>query len=189
MICCSEKPNLLNENRGPARRSPRRTTARLQAIADPCRPSANPAPSTRNTVPGLHGPLCGPTTPSAGRPSASACNWATAWARSRTQDGGELRVAFAVVVERVGYVGQPHVSARTLQPFRQRARLRGDPLRRLARQHQGAHCRVGLTDDRYGGRRLLDHRMRVGATEPETTTRLPAADDPSAAIPVARQPL
>ena len=38
-------------------------------------------------------------------------------------DGGELRVALAVVVERVGYVGQPHVSARTLQPFRQRARL------------------------------------------------------------------
>ena len=62
----------------PTRRPQRRTPAHRPATAGPSPPTANPDPNTRTPCPTRHEPSCGPTTPGAGCPAASARNPATA---------------------------------------------------------------------------------------------------------------
>jgi hypothetical protein len=80
---------------------------------------------------------------------------------------GELSVSFPVVIERMSDIGQPNRGACIGHPLGQRSGHRCDPLRCFARHHQCGRSPISLTQNRYRRGSLLDHRVCIGAAEPE----------------------
>ena len=128
-----------------------------------CRPMpahCEPCPEYTKTVPGLHNPSCGSTSPIADWPTAKACRPATAWARSRTTSVAKALVLGAVVVERVGDIGQRHRGAGADHPVGQRGGRRGDARRSLARDHQRGDHRFRLRRSAFRAARAPARRPR-----------------------------
>ena len=89
----------------------------------------------------------------------------------------EHRMQYPMVIHGVGDIGQCHLGAVSVNPVGQPRRPRGNPLGRLAGQHQRCDRRLvsrGLWSMDSDLRALLQHHMCIGATEAERRNPSPA---------------
>ncbi len=173
----------------PVRRPPRRTPAHRPATADPSRPIANPGPNTRTPCPNHTAPHAASTTPTARAPSGQRLQPRHRLGPVTRTHRGELAMARAVMVERVGHIRQPHLTRRP-SPLPS-SRPTPPPSRRSAPGVFPDTTNVDTGGSRLRRRSnhircLLNHHMRIRAADPERrhpgparTTRQPAIPSPA----------